>query len=90
VAVLSVLGSTTVPAIDVREAKAHLSRLLERVERGEEIVITRHGKVVARLIAAAAADQAEIDGAIVRLKELRVGTSLGGESWKALRDAGRR
>jgi prevent-host-death family protein len=31
------------------EAKTHFSQLLDRVERGEEIVITRHGKPVARL-----------------------------------------
>ncbi len=34
----------------IAEAKAHLSALLERVEAGEEIVITRRGKPVARLI----------------------------------------
>jgi prevent-host-death family protein len=34
------------------EAKTHLPRLLERVERGETIIITRHGKAVARLVPA--------------------------------------
>jgi prevent-host-death family protein len=37
--------------VNVHEAKTHLSRLLERVERGEEIVIARAGKPVARLTA---------------------------------------
>ena len=32
------------------EAKTHFSALLERVEHGEEIFITRHGKVIARLL----------------------------------------
>ena len=32
------------------EAKNTLGSLLDRVERGEEIVITRHGKAVARLV----------------------------------------
>lgn len=32
------------------EAKNTLGTLLDRVERGEEIVITRHGKAVARLV----------------------------------------
>jgi prevent-host-death family protein len=36
--------------VNVHEAKTHLSRLLERVEHGEEIVIARAGKPVARLI----------------------------------------
>ena len=34
---------------NVHEAKTHLSRLLERVAAGEEIVIARAGKPVARL-----------------------------------------
>ena len=32
------------------EAKNKLSELLDLAERGEEIVITRHGKAVARLV----------------------------------------
>jgi prevent-host-death family protein len=72
------------------EAKTHLSSLLERVERGEEVLITRHGKAIARLVPAAAADRADVKATISRLKELRAGTTLGGLSWKALRDEGRR
>jgi len=36
--------------VNVHEAKTHLSRLLERVEHGEEIVIARSGKPIARLV----------------------------------------
>lgn len=36
-------------SISVAEAKAHLSEILDRVEAGEEVVITRRGKAVARL-----------------------------------------
>lgn len=36
--------------VNVHQAKTHLSRLLARVEGGEEIVIARRGKPVARLI----------------------------------------
>ncbi len=36
--------------VNVHEAKTHLSRLLERVSAGEEIVIARSGKPVARLV----------------------------------------
>lgn len=36
--------------INVHEAKTHLSRLLERVTAGDDIVIARAGKPVARLI----------------------------------------
>lgn len=38
--------------VNVHEAKTHLSRLLEAVERGEEVVIARAGKPVARLVPA--------------------------------------
>jgi prevent-host-death family protein len=41
--------------VSVHEAKTHLSRLLDLLEDGEEIVIHRHGKPVARLVPAAAA-----------------------------------
>ena len=36
--------------IGAYEAKTHLAKLLERVERGEHLTITRHGKPVAQLI----------------------------------------
>jgi prevent-host-death family protein len=35
--------------VSVAEVKAHLSEVLDRVERGEEVVITRRGTPVARL-----------------------------------------
>lgn len=34
----------------LNEAKTHLSKLLEAVQRGEEITITRYGKQVAKLV----------------------------------------
>lgn len=37
-------------SVNVHEAKTHLSRLLVEVEQGEEIVISRGGKPVARLL----------------------------------------
>jgi prevent-host-death family protein len=37
--------------VNVHEAKTHLSKLLERVEAGDEIIIARAGQPVARLIA---------------------------------------
>jgi prevent-host-death family protein len=39
-------------SVGVHEAKTNLSRLLERVSAGEEIVITRRGEQVARLVPA--------------------------------------
>lgn len=37
--------------VSLAEAKAHLSELLNTVEAGEEIIITRHGRAVARVSA---------------------------------------
>lgn len=39
--------------VNIHEAKTHLSKLLRRVTAGEEIVIARAGKPVARLVAVA-------------------------------------
>ncbi len=38
--------------VNVHEAKTHLSRLLSRVEAGEEILISRAGQPIARLVPA--------------------------------------
>ena len=39
-----------VETVNIHEAKTHLSRLIEKVEAGEEIVIARAGRPVARLV----------------------------------------
>ena len=72
------------------EAKTHLSSLLDRVAEGEEVVITKHGKPVARLVSAARIDRERVNDAYEKLRSLRKRTTLGGLSWQALRDAGRR
>jgi len=59
------------PEIGVYEAKTHLASLLERVERGESFVITRHGKPVARLVAAVAHDGQAVRQALARLDARR-------------------
>ncbi len=78
------MSATTVGAF---EAKTHLSALLDRVERGEEILITKHGRPVARLAPVAAAVDADVAEAVARLRELNL--SLGGIDWRSLRDEGR-
>jgi prevent-host-death family protein len=60
------------------EAEAHLPKLLERVEAGETIVITRHGKPVAHLVPAPAnPSQPEVQSVIAQWRESRKGLSLG-------------
>jgi prevent-host-death family protein len=52
------------------EAKNTLGSLLDRVERGEEIVITRHGKAVARLIPnTRRVDQTQAQAAFDRIRQ---------------------
>lgn len=75
------------------EAKNKLGSLLDRVERGEEIVITRHGKPVARLVASGVAiDRARAQAAAERIRARAKRLSSAPFDWKAIkadRDAGR-
>jgi prevent-host-death family protein len=57
--------------IQASEAKARLSQLLDEVERGETIVITRHGRAIARITPEASRRQHEIEEALADIKELR-------------------
>ncbi len=79
-----------VSSVGAFEAKTHLSALLDRVEKGEEIIITKHGKAVARLIPAERNARNSINAAMERLMELRSSAKLDGLSWRDLRDEGRR
>ena len=63
--------------VSVAEAKAHLSAILDRVERGEEVVITRRGKPVAK-VSGVAKKLEPIDFAAIR--ELRESLPLQEES----------
>lgn len=79
--------------VSVFDAKNKLSALLDQVERGREVVITRRGKAVARLVPAAEGDRAHT--AVEKLRALREGIAARGErlSWSELkdyRDEGRR
>jgi prevent-host-death family protein len=57
--------------ISASQAKTHLPQLLDEVERGETIIITRHGRAIARLVPEAERRQAEIDAAVESIKALR-------------------
>jgi prevent-host-death family protein len=75
------------------EAKNKLSALLDRVERGEEIVITRHGKPIARLAPCApAVDRRAAEAALSRIRARARALGMGSFDWEAIkqdRDAGR-
>jgi prevent-host-death family protein len=74
------------------EAKNTLGTLLDRVERGEEVTITRRGKEVARLVPAhSGIDRARAEKAARGLIEVSRGLTLGeGVSIKELVNEGRR
>jgi len=74
--------------VGVHEAKNKLSELLDRVEAGETIGLTRHGRQVA-VLAPVHQQQSSASQAIARIRQLRVGSRLGGLSVRQLRDEGR-
>ena len=58
---------------DVKEARRKLSSLLDRVERGEEIIITRRGKKIAHLVST------EREKTLPSLKQFRASISSTGK-----------
>jgi prevent-host-death family protein len=72
------------------EAKTRLSALLDLLEAGEEVVITRRGKPVARLVSAAPAiDRDKARTAATRIREWSKRLTLGGLKIKDLINEGR-
>jgi prevent-host-death family protein len=76
-------------SVGAYEAKTHLPALLEQVERGDTITITKHGREVARLvpISAPATDPDEV---IAALRAARTGVRRGRNSVRAMIGEGRR
>ena len=82
-------------SIGAYDAKTRLSELLDRVEKGEQIVITRHGKPVARLVPEGGHDRAAARAAVDELTRLRKelaarGVRVTQAEIRAMRDEGRR
>ena len=89
------MDQVTSPTIGAYAAKSRLSELLDRVERGEQIVITRHGKAVARLVPERGHDVARALAALERIAAIRKelaarGVTTTQEEIRAMRDEGRR
>jgi len=78
-----------VTSVGSYEAKTHLPRLLEQVEKGETFTITKHGREIARLVPVdrRADDPAEV---IAALREARTQVRRGRDSVRRMRDEGRR
>ena len=58
------------------EAKTHLAALLDQVERGDRVTITRHGRAVAVLVPPADLPGRTAEEAVAALLELRRGRRL--------------
>ena len=75
------------------EAKNKLSELVDRAERGEETVITRRGKPVAKLVPVQPGrDREKARRAVEGIRKLAKEMNLGPfdwEEWKRYRDEGR-
>ncbi len=71
-------------------AKTHLSRLLERVAKGERITITKHGVPVAELIPVTGGHALSVSEAIEAMRELRRECRLDGLVLRDLIEEGRR
>ena len=77
-------------SVGAYDAKTHFSELLEKVESGEEITITKHGTPVARLVPLKKTyTPQERRAAIARWTEQSKGLSLGGLRIRDLIDEGR-
>jgi prevent-host-death family protein len=77
--------------VQASEAKTHLPRLLDEVERGETLIITRHGQPVARLVPEVNQRRAEIAKVIEEMKAYRrTAPPITVEEILSARDEGRR
>ena len=72
------------------EAKTHLPKLLEQVQKGKSFVITKHGRPVAELIPFRKRDPDKIRAAVDSLEAFQKNHSLGGLSIREMIDEGRK
>src|SRR5690348_4128886 len=65
-------GERSESSVGAYEAKTHLAELLDRVEGGETITITRHGKPIAKLVpASCGAARPDVRRAVEEMKRFR-------------------
>jgi prevent-host-death family protein len=70
--------------IGAYDAKTNLPQLLDRVQKGERFVITKHGRPVAELVPVATRDAAQIREALARIRAVRARLKRRGVQLKAL------
>ena len=77
-------------SITAFDAKTRFGELLDRIASGESVVITRHGRPIARLVPMEMRDPEVRSAAIDRLARFGEGRTLGDLTLRALIDEGRR
>ena len=85
-------------SVTALEAKIRFGQLLDRVSQGEEVIVTRHDKPVARIVPAGRPAREEVRAAVEGLRELRRAiamrrgpqTALTDDDIKSLIEDGRR
>jgi prevent-host-death family protein len=68
---VKLIDRATMRTIRLSEAKAHLSELLDQVEQGETLLITRHGRPVARVVPERDERESEIARVMERIEAFR-------------------
>ena len=77
-------------SVGVFEAKAKLSELIDQARAGKDVVITRHGRPVARIVAEKAPGQKDVKAAIAEIRRFRKTLRTGRVDLRALIAEGRR
>jgi prevent-host-death family protein len=76
------------------EAKTHFTKIISKVMAGEEVIISRRGKNVAKIVPIEkTADKEVIQSTILRIRNLAKSMQLGKfnwNEWKSYKDEGRR
>ena len=73
-------------SITALEAKTRFGQLLDRVAQGEEVIVTRHDKPVARIVPAGRPAREEVRAAVEGLRELRQAIAMRRGAQSALTD----
>jgi prevent-host-death family protein len=72
------------------EAKTHLPSLLEKVGKGEEVIITKHGVPIAKLVPVTEAEKRDRKDVVQSLLKFAKGNSMGGMTIRDMIDEGRK
>jgi prevent-host-death family protein len=76
--------------IQASEAKTKFLSILDEVERGESMIITRHGKPIARIVPEVQIDRERVERAIASIREIRKRTKpVSLKEILSMRDEGR-